>query len=317
MAAPVVAALRTKYPDSSLSVLAGSLVTPLWAEQPGVDEVLPLSLLQPTVRAVRAGQFDLAVILPHSFRAALEIWLSRVPRRLGYRAECRAWLLTDAIPVPSGGFRKKHLTDEYLDLLFPLGIKDQARQPVLRATAAGRREAEDLLKKRGITEAFLTALIPGATYGPAKRWPVARFITAGWELSRRFGGRILVLGSAGDRVITDQVTAGIGAAAVGLAGELSLAGLAGLLEHCRLAVSNDTGPMHLAAALGVPTIGIFGSTSPDWTAPRGGRIRVLYGHPACGPCFRRDCGRNYECLSAISVEEVVKAAETLTAAARV
>jgi heptosyltransferase-2 len=206
-----------------------------------------------------------------------------------------------------------HLSEEYLALGAPLGAGDGAA-PVLGVSAAAREAAAALLEAHapGARASGFLVLGPGALYGPAKRWSAARFAELGRRWARR-GLAVLVCGTAGEAALCAEVAAAIGSGGVSLAGHTSLPEQAALCAGARAVACNDSGLAHLAAAVGAPTVALFGSTSSAWTAPLGPRVRVVQHAPVCSPCFRRRCVIGYRCLEAIEVAEVERACEAVAA----
>jgi len=245
----------------------------------------------------RAG---VAVLAPPSFSSAWRAWTSRASRRIGYRGEGRDLLLTDALPRPGRG--AMHLSREYLALAERAGARE-VPLPVLAApTVLSDRPSERT-----------AVLAPGAVYGPAKRWPEERFVALGRALAAR-GLAVQVCGGAGDVAVCERVAATLPGARM-LAGTTGLADQAALCAAAAVVVSNDSGMAHLAAAVGAPTVALFGSTSSTWTAPLGRRVRVVQHAPVCAPCFQRTCAIGLVCLTRIEVRAVLEAAEAVMALA--
>ncbi len=238
---------------------------------------------------------EVAVLAPPSFSSAWRAWRSGARRRIGYRGDHRRWLLTDALPRPARG--EMHLSREYLALAERAGA---AEVPVPRLAAPHASPG-------GASGHAILA--PGAIYGPANRWPADRFMALGRALAAR-GLAVLVCGGEADRAVCDEVAAGIPGAA-SRAGATSLGEQAALCERAALVVSNDSGLAHLAAAVGAPTVALFGSTSSSWTAPLGTRVRVVQRAPVCAPCFQRTCAIGTVCLTRIEVAHVLHAADAL------
>jgi len=256
---------------------------------------------------VRAWKPDVALVLPPSLSSAAEAWQSGAGVRIGYAGEGRSAFLSRALPRPARGAR--HLADEYLDLGAALGgTLDVARAaPPLPVAPESRAAAGELLRSHSLGDAPLALLGPGAIYGPAKRWGADRFASLGTRLAAR-GFAVAVCGTAAEREVCEAVARGVGGARVAsLAGATSLAALAGIAALASVAVCNDSGLAHLAAAVGAPTVVIFGSTSSAWTAPLGARVRVVQHAPVCSPCFQRTCRIGTLCLEAVSVDEVESA----------
>jgi len=288
--------------------------------------------------------FDLALILPNSPRSALEVWLAGIPWRIGYASPWRNWFLTEAVParaeavkmrkrsvgeikqlIRGTGFQpvpplNAHQMHEYLHLAGALGANPEPLPPQLVVTPD---EIEAVKKKFGLKEIErpIFGLNPGAEYGPAKRWPVESFIAAGIALRQATRCRWIIFGGPADGEIAHIISTGLGQdpdgqPAINLAGQTTLRELAAALKSCRLLLTNDSGPMHLAAAVGTPVVVPFGSTSPEMTGPTwsaGAQILRAPGIP-CSPCFRRDCPIDLRCMTGITSEAVVAAAITAATA---
>ena len=309
MAMPALAALGQRLPGVHLAVLAKPAVAPLWELMPAVSEVLPLRRgftgMRETVRAVRRGGYELAYVLPKSFRAAWIPFVARVPGRRGMPGHGRDWMLTETAPL-SAAAAAGHQSLEMADVL-RIPHDSLALPPFLKVPAAVQDAvAERLAREYGGTPGPLVALFPGAAYGPSKRWPAARFAEVGRHLVREDGSRLVVLGSAADHPLCAEVVAGIGGGALNWAGQTSLHELAGVLGLCRVVLANDSGGMHLAAGLGRPVVGIFGLTDPLKTAPLGPRSRIL---AARGVSSSRDIPRDSAAaraaMESITVEQVL------------
>ncbi len=319
-------ALKQVYPESRLSVLAHPRIIDVWKNNPRADELLPLEGWWKTAARLRAAKFDLGVILPHSFSSVWSMAWGGVRERVGYSTEGRGWWLTRRMPSPA--FRDQHEVKEYLGLVE--AIKPALLRPQSEASDYSQEsewvvtEEEDVqarawLAEQGFDEeTIVVALCPGATYGPAKRWFPERFIEVGSTVRQRFHARFVVLGNESERALVSSVTQGVGEGAVALIGR-PLRMVAAILRLCRAVVSNDTGLMHVAAALRVPTVAIFGSTSPQWTEPLGDGHYVVYKAVSCSPCFQRTCIRrekDYLCLQEIKAEEVTAAVISQLAGSR-
>jgi heptosyltransferase II len=323
MALPALEALRQIFPRSTLVALARPWVTPLLENHPCVDRVMVLRkgrgypwdgiALLKTVAEVRRTRFDLALLFQNAFEAALISRLGGIPVRIGYRADGRGLLLSHPIPRDREVLRR-HQVEYYLHLIKAMGWKVETRDPRLHVSDRQRAAAEGLLKTFGITDAdLLVGLSPGAVYGPAKRWPAERFAAVGDRAVETWGAKVLVVGSGGEKGICDAVTHAMKAPAVNLCGATNLAEAVGVIQRCRAFVTNDSGLMHVAAALDVPLVAIFGSTDPEATGPRSPKARVIRHSMGCAPCLKPECTRDYACLQSIEPEEVWRELETLWA----
>jgi heptosyltransferase-2 len=303
MAMPALVTLRKRLPHARIILLAKPSVAPVWSLFPGADGVIPLKKglmgMLDTISQVKAGRFDFAYILPNSFRSAWIPWLAGIPGRRGGAGPGRGWMLTESVAF-SPSARNGHQSFEMAEILH-LGAEYLEAPPFLTVPAADRERARRLIP--GIHPCV--AFFPGASYGPAKRWPASRFVAVGNKLVTEQGCRILVLGGKADQSICDEVAEGMGAGAINLAGKTDLMELAGLLGLCRVVVANDSGGMHLAAGLGVAVVGIFGLTDPVKTAPVGPFSRVLC---AEGVARSRDIARDSmearAAMESISVDTV-------------
>lgn len=314
MSLPVLQGLKRRFPDAALTVLAVPRVAPLFMHHPLVQEVLELtpgfrgwsSLL--TLR----GRFDLAVALPNSFAAALGLLVAGARVRAGYGADGRSVLLNLAV-YGQEALSPVHLVYYYLGVLRAFGelTDEDLIPPRLYLTPADKAHGAALLGQGGPW----VGLAPGAAYGPAKRWPAVRFAEAARELAREAGVQPVILGGPGEAEAGAEVEARAGVPVVNLAGRTTLRQALGVLSHLSVLITNDSGLMHAAAALGVPVVAIFGSTDPAVTGPVSHRAIILQHPRECSPCLKRTCDeQDYQCLTAVSVAEVTAAARLWLAA---
>ena len=312
LARPLLHALRRAHPRAELRAVGPASLLGLLSADPVCDawDAWPAPRERGALAArLRAWRPDLALVLPPSFSSAVFAWHTGARVRIGYAHEGRSLLLTRALPRPARG--ERHLSDEYLELGRVAGAAPR-EAPALPVREAAREEARALLQARGAAGAPLAILGPGAIYGPAKRWSAERFAALARSLARE-GWRVLVCGAASDRPVCADVAARAGEGVPSLAGETGIELQAALCASASLAVCNDSGLAHLAAAVGAPTVAIFGSTSSAWTAPLGARVRVVQRAPVCSPCFQRTCAIGYRCLDAISVADVERACREVAA----
>jgi heptosyltransferase II len=348
MTTPALQRLRERFPEAQLTLLTHEKLAPLWQHHPSVDAVVPFAAAQSVwsvSRVIRCQRFERAVVLPNSPRSALEAWLAGIPERIGYTRPWRNWLLTQAVPARAGrlAMRKRsnrdvrglihrpappvscpspeaHQIYEYLHLVAALGASSEPVAPRLEVTRAEVQEAQarllaELSRQGNISEQkprVWFGLNPGAEYGPAKRWPVERFIEAARQIQQRTDCTWVIFGGPSDVPIATAIHASLASsqATVNLAGQTALRQLMALLKLCRVVLTNDTGPMHVAAALGTPVVVPFGSTSPELTGPGlpgDRRHRLLRSNVPCAPCFRRTCPIDFRCMGGIAVEQVIRA----------
>jgi len=268
-----------------------------WLLAPGGGGRWPLHV--PALAAARAEKI---VLFPPSLSARLHAFFARVPRRLGLAGESGGLLLTHHAPRATRG--ERHLEDEYLDLARLAGAEPVPRQ-ALRPTTVAAEAVRNGLAAEGLTQAAdVLVLAPGARYGPAKRWPAERFAEVARQWARGAPGRAVVLAGGPEDAAETRAVRSASAKALPLhdwTGRTSLPELLALVAACGGTLANDSGVAHLAAAAGRPTVAIFGSTDPRWTAPRGPHARVVTRPPACSPCFLRACAipDRYLCLRTI------------------
>ena len=319
MALPAIADLRRRWPGAQLGVAARSGLAPLFHAVPGVDEVVALDATPPRLsvtadaRRLRDGAFDAALLLPNAFRAALVAWRARIAERWGYATDRRGWLLTRRVDCPPAD--RLHQADYYRHLTAALGIPTGPRHPVLRPSEAARTAARRLLGDAGWRGERIVGLAPGAAYGSAKRWPPDRVGVLAARLARECGATPLLVGAAADRgtaseVLASAAAAGLPSSAIlDLTGRTDLATLIGVLDVCAAFVSNDSGAMHLAAALDVPVTAVFGPTR-EWATsplpgPAGREAAIVHTDVDCRPCMLRTCPIDHRCMTRIGVDDVL------------
>jgi heptosyltransferase-2 len=318
MSVPAMRAVRRAYPAASVSVVVRSELASFFDGVDWIDELLPYERRRERIgvrayailgAALRARRFDLAVLFPNNFESALLAALGGVPNRVGYRRDARGPLLTRGVrPEPRDLAR--HQSGYFLAMLErTLGIEgseqDCSPGPISGAHLATMRE---ILASRRQPGSPLVALAVGAAFGPAKEWPAARYAALIDLLAERHGAECVLVGAPREAPACERVAAASGAGAMVLAGHTTVAQAMALLTLCDAFVGNDSGSMHLAGALGLPTVGIFGSSDPSRTAPLGPRTRALYHPIECSPCLARTCRfGHYRCLSEIAPEDVLRA----------
>ena len=292
--------VRRNFPRARLEVLARPWVAPLYEAVAEVDAVRPSRGFQADRRELR-GAFDAAILLPNSFAAAFTAWAAGIPERWGYATDGRAPLLTRSARVPPE-VRGRSQVYYYRAMLAGVGLTVSASPDVrLRPRDEWSSRADELLGGAGPW----IGLNPGAFFGSAKRWVPARYAAAGERLARATGARIAILGGRSERPLGEEIAAAMEAPARVLCGETSLGELVGVLARVRLLLTNDSGPMHVAAALGVPVVAVFGPT--DWreTGPVGERHRLVREPVHCSPCLLRECPIDHRCMRRVGVERVV------------
>jgi lipopolysaccharide heptosyltransferase II len=298
MSVEAVRRIKRGRPDAEVTILAKRNLVEFWGSIPEVDAVIPIERGEGVFAVANKlkGMFDVAILFPNSPRSGLEAWLAKIPRRVGYRRRWRDFFLNQFIPEPAPPQPVTHHSKAYLSIAQRIGADMDEPLPPVTIT---------------MPETLTLGLCPGAEYGPAKRW--LRFGEAARILSERHGIQWLIFGTAKEQALGAQIASELGAAGINLVGQTTLSQLMNELSRCRALLTNDTGTMHLAAHLGVPTIALFGSTEPALTGPIGNSHTVIRHHVECSPCFLRECPIDFRCMNEISVSEVVDAVEEVLA----
>jgi heptosyltransferase II len=306
MSVPAVRAIKAGRPDARVTIAAPEKIAPVWKLVPEVDAIIPLPgnrFLSVARLLRREPSFDVAILFPNSLRAALESWLTGIPRRVGYRGHWRRWLLNQIVPVPRKPSPPQHHSLRFLRIARECGADTFKFDGCL----AGVQYSASNIQMAISQKAIKIGLCPGAEYGPAKRWLPERFAETAKKISAHSSVQWILVGTARDTTAGEQIAAALGDHCVNRIGQTTLDQLIDELRKCRLLLSNDTGTMHLAALLGVPVVAIFGSTEPRLTGPLGKGHIVLRHHVECSPCFLRDCPIDFRCMKAVSVQEVADA----------
>jgi len=297
---PAVRDIRRAYPAARITVVARPPVAALYEAIPEIDAVVEVIGATREIGAYRAG-FDLTILLTNSIGTALFATLARVPSRWGYSTEGRGFLLTRSAPVPPA-VRGRSQVHYYRTMLAAMGLPtsdalDTSISPPPAWTDAGRAL---------IGPGRFFAVAPGAAKGTAKQWPPERFAQAADRLSEELKARAVLLGSAADAGAADAVTRVMRTAPMNLCGRTDLRAFVGILSCTDALVANDSGAMHVGAALGIPTVGVFGPTNPDETRPVGRKAGFVRGVAECSPCRHAVCPIDHRCLTSVAPSEVVE-----------
>lgn len=320
MSLPALRAVRARFPEAHIAMLALPWVADLFARESFADEVIPYHAPRGArgwrakwtiARRLAEGRFDAAIILPNSFDSALIPWLARIPRRIGYARDGRRWLLTEAHRAPRRGAIPPHESYYYLELLrqagWIAGLPETA--PIrLEGIAQAADEGRALYRRSGLPLPVL-GVSPGAAYGGAKRWLPARFGDAAATVAAGRGGSVALFGTPAEKPICDEVAAHLaarGLAVRNFAGTTSLREFIQLAAACQAFLTNDSGSMHIVSALNVPTVAIFGPTDHIGTGPTGELARIVRQPAACSPCLLRECPIDHRCMTAVSAEMVAQ-----------
>lgn len=320
MTTPAIGVVRESFPGARITLLANPLVAQLFTPHDWVDEVMVydrkgrhkgLKGRLAMAAELRSRGFDLAILLQNAFDAALLAWLARIPRRMGYRTDGRGLLLTHGVPVST---EKKllHHVDYYLSMLASFGITASVKRLHLTVTPEEEKGVAGKLAEGGIGSGdLLLGINPGASYGSAKRWYPERFSKVADELARRWGGRVVIIGGPGEAGIAADIESALEGRCLNLAGRTSVRELMALIKRCNFFITNDSGPMHVAAAFGVPLVAIFGPTDHTTTSPFSESFVVVRKETDCAPCLLRECPADHCCMTAVTAGDVVRAALAL------
>jgi len=318
MSTPALAAVRETFPLAEITLLANPLVGQLLQGHPAINRVLIFDRkgnhrgLGGRIRLARMlarERFELAIMLPNSFDSALIPWLARIPVRIGKASDGRSLLLTHRFR-PSEADKTLHEVDYYLGLLRAFGIMGGVSQPWLTTTADEDRAAALLLADHGISGGdLLLGINAGASFGSAKRWYPERFAGVAASLAKSRGAQVVLFGGPDEQELVGVIQQELGGHCLNLAGKTTVRQLMALIKRCTFLVSNDSGPMHIAAAFGVPLVAIFGPTDQTGTAPFSDQAVIVRQETDCAPCKLRACPTDHRCMTAVTVDDVVQAAE--------
>lgn len=314
MATPVLADLRSAFPKASITAMCKRPICELLKMDKAIDELycftrpsndfLRRDDLRDIIAKIIAGKYDAGVLLTNSFSSAWWFWQGKVRRRIGYSNCFRRFLLTDPI---SSVNKKEHQVTAYKRILTPLGVPISQTVPRLFLSDKEVAESKSLLSQRGyVLGKKIIGINPGAAYGSAKCWPPASFRALAMRLLLETDAYILFFGDGSSANLVKKICQGLPEKVIDLAGVTSLRELACIIKDCSVVVTNDSGPMHMAAALNVPVVALFGSTDENRTGPYGQKEQVINKHVKCSPCFKRVCPIDFPCMKEIGVDEVVE-----------
>jgi heptosyltransferase-2 len=308
--------LRRLLPGSHITVAAPRGTADIFIEADFVEDVLVVEAgFWPALRQLRRGKFDLALLFQNAFAAASLAFAARIPFRIGYDTDRRGFLLTNALPVPPWK-NERHESSYYLNIVNELerlivhSLPFSEVKPVFDlAVSPGRKdEARQLLIDKGAAaDKPIAILCPGSVNSRAKRWPAERYA----ELSDRLhdsGATVVTIGSPAERDVEAEIRTRVRHPIIMLTGETSVAKMVALISIADVLVTNDTGPAHIGAATGTPTLVIFGPTNPLTTYPMSPAAEMIREPPDCAPCMLRDCPIDHRCMTAISAESVFQRA---------
>lgn len=328
MSQPLLASLKEIYPHSSIDVLASPWVASIYRSCAEVNEIIEAGLahkqlqwgLRKKIAAqLKTRQYEACFVLPNSFKSALIPWLANIPFRVGYRGEMRFGLINFSLDNPKK-INRPPMADHYLALAQVLSESKgsgnlEPADPKLNVSAIAQETIRTKLRHASIPEESIYVLCPGAEYGVTKRWPPEHFADLINRLiATNSLAHIILLGGKGDHNLAKsiQTQAGQSTHLHNWCGETSLDEAIALIGMSKTLITNDSGLMHIGAALKVPQVAIFGSSDPRHTPPLSNKAKVLWLNLPCSPCHKRECPLGHlKCLKDILPEDVFQATQTL------
>ena len=313
LALPALRAVRKRFPDGQIAIVARPYVAEIYREQGIGDELVAYEPngrhrgwrgKELLARELRAKKFDVALLLQNAFDAAWLAWRAGVPQRIGYARDGRSFLLTKAIKVPKRGEIPPHERFYYLELLRRAGwieqLQDDSHIALHVPDAARHRALQTLVEAGARSNALRVAVGAGASYGSAKCWPPDRFAKALNDFLSHKDADVILFGTVAEASVSSAIASEMRRPPIDLTGKTSIAELPSLLSQCHLFLGNDSGAMHVAAAVGLPVVAIFGPTDPEGTAPVTPRASIAQQKPYCSPCFLRRCPTDHRCMKAVT-----------------
>ena len=317
LALPALRAVRSKFPDAHISVLARPYVADIYRGQGVADELIAYDPIaehrrwsgrKKLIADLRSKHFDVALLLQNAFDAAWLAWRAEIPERIGYARDARSLLLTKAVAVPKPGEIPPHEKFYYLELVRRAGWLDalpQADHITLQVSDSARHHAAQTLLDAGSRpHARRIAIGAGASYGSAKCWPPERFAEWANRFLAQNDADVILFGTAAEAPVSNAIIANMRRKPIDLTGKTTIADLPALLSQCHLFLGNDSGAMHVAAAVGLPVVAIFGPTDPFGTAPVTPRCAIVQQRPYCSPCFLRRCPTDHRCMKQVTADMV-------------
>ena len=321
MALPALRAVRSRFPSAEIAVVARPYVADLYRDQQICNQLIPydpagehagLIGRERLAAKLRTQKFDAALLLQNAFDAAWIAWRAEIPERIGYARDGRSLLLTKAVPVPRPGEIPAHEKYYYLELLRRAGWADSLPDESFiqfKVPEEKRRNAENILCDAGVRSGMLrVAFGAGAAYGSARCWPPSRFAELANRLQSQRAADVILFGTAAEAGVSKAISAEMRSAPIDLTGKTAIADLPALLAQCHLFIGNDSGAMHVAAAVGLPVVAVIGPTDPNGTAPVTPKCTIVQQKPYCSPCFLPRCPTDHRCMTKITADMVEAAA---------
>jgi heptosyltransferase-2 len=330
MALPALRALRRRFPEAQIAVVARPYVADIYRDQAVCDALIPYDSRGPQggfsgrerlAGELRAQGFDVALLLQNAFDAAWLAWRAGIPERVGYARDGRSLMLTKAVPVPKRGEIPAHEQFYYLELLRRAGWLDglsgETSISLTVASESRQQAGESLLAAGSRPRVFRVAIGAGASYGSAKCWPPERFAEVANRLTEHFDADVVLFGAVAEKAVSSAIAAAMRRPPIDLTGKTVIADLPALLSQCHLFIGNDSGAMHVAAAVGLPVVAVFGPTDPQGTAPVTPHCVIVQEKPYCSPCFLRRCPTDHRCMMRVAPHAVAAAASSLLSSVEV
>ena len=324
MAIPAHEAIRRTHASAEIAILARPAVADLYREQPFANKIVEYDNAgrhkgwwgrEKLVAELRRDKFDLAILLQNAFEAAWLAWRAGIPERVGYVRDGRGMLLTKPIRVPGENEIPRHESHYYLELIRRAGWIDSRGEIAsirLQVPSAACEAAQASLSQAGArNDIWRCAIAPGASYGAAKCWPPERFAALADRLISECGADVILFGTPSEKEMAARIRSAMKCNPISLVGQTSMRELAALFSACSIFIGNDSGAMHVAAAAGLPVIGIFGPTDPKGTAPLTPQFTLIQEPVSCSPCFLRTCPVDHRCMTRIDVDTVFSAAQQI------
>lgn len=315
MGSPILEDLKKAFPDVKVTAMCQGVVGQLFSKDPYVDEVFSFQKpngwihhlhVFPLIEDLQKGNYDTGILLTNSLSSAWWFYRGHVQNRIGFGGRLRHLLLNQAVKWPQD-VETRHLVSTYKLLLEPLGISPSESLPKLYLAPEENKDARLFLRKQGVPDdALLVGINPGAAYGSAKCWLPERFHEVAKTLLEHPRVWVVFFGDAKGRELTEQIAQGLQERTLNLAGKTSLRELMALIANLNVLLTNDSGPMHMASALNIPLVALFGSTSAIKTGPLG-PSQVIHKQVACSPCYKRVCPIDFKCMTRIETAEVIAA----------
>jgi heptosyltransferase-2 len=324
MAIPALEAIRRTHASAEITILARPAVADLYRDQPFANEIVEYDSSgrhkgwwgrEKLAAELRNEKFDLAILLQNAFEAAWLAWRAGIPQRVGYARDGRGLLLTKPVRAPGENEIPRHESHYYLELIHRAGWIESRGEiaPIrLQVPSAAREAAQTSLSRAGARkDAWRCAIAPGASYGAAKCWPPERFAALADRLISECGADVILFGTPSEKEMAARIRSAMKCNPISLVGQTSMRDLAAFVSACSIFIGNDSGAMHVAAAVGLPVIGIFGPTDPEGTAPLTPQFTLIREPVSCSPCFLRSCPVDHRCMTRISVDAVFSAAQQI------